>query len=129
MVGGIDFIEGTPILDLKPYLPSFDSIPQANEGWLKANPIKRLEVKFEERALSQVVTYAEKSKYHSSDELKNLIRQTLELDPRPNFYKGTVENPDPYMNEYGFCLEEFNVVFEMREGIAIVTQLVPDFKK
>ncbi len=129
LVGGVDFIEGTPILDLKPYLPSFDAIAAATEGWLTAKPIERLSVEFEVRVLSKIEIYAKKSKYHSQVELKSLIQQTLELDPRPNFYKGTVENPDPYMSEYGFCLEDFNVVFQMRDGVAVVTDLIPDFKK
>lgn len=129
LVGGVDFIEGTPILDIKPYLPIFDSIPDANDGWLASKPIERIGVEFEDMALSKISSYAKTSKYHSENELKTLIQQTLELDPRPNFYKGTVDNPDPYMNEYGFCLEDFNVVFQMRNGVAFVTDLIADFKK
>lgn len=32
-VEGIDVLEGTPLLDIKPYLPKFDSIENASEGW------------------------------------------------------------------------------------------------
>ncbi len=32
-VAGIDLLDGTPILDLKPYVPLFDSIPAASPGW------------------------------------------------------------------------------------------------
>ncbi len=129
LVGGVDFIEGTPILDIKPYVPSFDAISEANEGWLETKPLQRISVEFEELALSKIANYAERSKYHSSDALKELIQTSLELDPRPNFYKGSLANPDPYMSEYGFCLEDFNVVFQMRNGIAFVTDLVLDFRK
>ena len=133
LVGGVDFIEGTPILDLKPYVPRFDSVLDANEGWLETKPLQKISVEFEEIALSKVAEYARTSKYHSPDELKALIQQTLELDPRPNFYKGTLENPDPYMSEYGFCLDDFNVVFQMRKGVAFVTDITsalnPLFKK
>jgi tRNA-Thr(GGU) m(6)t(6)A37 methyltransferase TsaA len=34
-VGGIDMIEGTPILDIKPYIPRSDSFPEARVGWLE----------------------------------------------------------------------------------------------
>lgn len=129
LVGGVDFIDGTPILDLKPYVPRFDSISDANQGWLETKPLTLIPVEFEELALSKISSYAEKSKYHSSMDLKELIQQTLALDPRPNFYKGSLENPDPYMSQYGFCLEDFNVVFQMRDGVAFVTDLIPDFKK
>ena len=33
-VGGIDVLDGTPLLDIKPYIPRFDSFPEASEGWL-----------------------------------------------------------------------------------------------
>lgn len=32
-VGGIDVLDGTPLLDLKPYIPRFDCYPSASEGW------------------------------------------------------------------------------------------------
>jgi tRNA-Thr(GGU) m(6)t(6)A37 methyltransferase TsaA len=32
-VGGIDVLDGTPLLDIKPYLPQFDCYPDASEGW------------------------------------------------------------------------------------------------
>ncbi|MFX1252373.1 MAG: tRNA (N6-threonylcarbamoyladenosine(37)-N6)-methyltransferase TrmO [Promethearchaeota archaeon] len=33
-VRGVDMLDGTPLLDIKPYVPAFDSIPQASSGWL-----------------------------------------------------------------------------------------------
>jgi tRNA (adenine37-N6)-methyltransferase len=33
-VGGIDVLDGTPLIDIKPYIPRFDCFPEANEGWL-----------------------------------------------------------------------------------------------
>ena len=32
-VGGIDVLDGTPLIDIKPYVPRFDSWPDASEGW------------------------------------------------------------------------------------------------
>jgi tRNA (Thr-GGU) A37 N-methylase len=32
-VSGIDVLDGTPLLDIKPYVPRFDSFPEASEGW------------------------------------------------------------------------------------------------
>ena len=37
-VGGIDVLDGTPLLDIKPYVPRFDSFPDASEGWLEGAP-------------------------------------------------------------------------------------------
>ena len=33
-VRGIDLLDGTPVLDLKPYIPYADAVPDANSGWL-----------------------------------------------------------------------------------------------
>jgi tRNA (adenine37-N6)-methyltransferase len=33
-VGGIDVLDGTPLLDIKPYVPRFDAFPEASEGWI-----------------------------------------------------------------------------------------------
>jgi len=37
-VGGIDVLDNTPLLDIKPYIPRFDSVPAASEGWLAGRP-------------------------------------------------------------------------------------------
>jgi len=37
-VAGIDVLDGTPLLDIKPYVPRFDSFPDASEGWLAGRP-------------------------------------------------------------------------------------------
>ncbi len=41
-VTGLDLLEGTPILDIKPYVPAFDSIPDAACGWVSAQHIERI---------------------------------------------------------------------------------------
>lgn len=37
-VGGVDVLDKTPLLDIKPYIPGFDSVPEATEGWLAGRP-------------------------------------------------------------------------------------------
>ena len=39
-ISGIDILDGTPLLDIKPYILRFDCIPEASEGWV-ANIIER----------------------------------------------------------------------------------------
>ena len=43
-VSGADLLHGTPILDIKPYLPYADCIPQATGGFAGTKPEPRLEV-------------------------------------------------------------------------------------
>ncbi len=33
-VAGVDMVDGTPVLDIKPYVPAFDSVPEARAGWM-----------------------------------------------------------------------------------------------
>jgi len=33
-IRGHDLLDGTPVLDLKPYIPDYDSFPDAARGWL-----------------------------------------------------------------------------------------------
>jgi tRNA (adenine37-N6)-methyltransferase len=41
-VSGLDLLDGTPVLDIKPYVPAFDSIPNAVSGWVSAEHIERI---------------------------------------------------------------------------------------
>lgn len=42
VVKGMDLLDGTPILDIKPYVPAFDSIPDARSGWVTETHIGRI---------------------------------------------------------------------------------------
>ena len=39
-IRGVDIIDGTPLLDIKPYVPGFDCFPDARKGWLEGKDIK-----------------------------------------------------------------------------------------
>ena len=41
-VSGLDLLDGTPILDIKPYVPAFDSIPDAATGWITREHLAQL---------------------------------------------------------------------------------------
>jgi tRNA-Thr(GGU) m(6)t(6)A37 methyltransferase TsaA len=122
-LSGIDFVDGTPVLDIKPYLPTSDFLPQATEGWTQQKPVRTLQVEFTEAALEQIKDREKSSADRASGRLEQLIRETLELDPRPHFYKGTAEAPNPYMERYGFCLEDFNVVYRVNGTVALVEEI------
>ncbi len=40
-VSELDILDGTPLLDIKPYVPEFDSFPAARSGWLDAKRARR----------------------------------------------------------------------------------------
>ncbi len=39
-IAGSDVLDGTPLMDIKPYVPRFDSFPEATEGWLTGKEIR-----------------------------------------------------------------------------------------
>ncbi len=40
-VAGIDVLDGTPLLDIKPYVPDFDRIADARAGWYDSRPAEK----------------------------------------------------------------------------------------
>lgn len=120
-LSGVDLLDGTPILDIKPYLPSSDRLHDAVSGWTQTRPERTIEVVFTEEALKDI----DRLVGSRAERYRAMVKQVLELDPRPNFYKGTDENPNPYTDVYGVRLEDFNVVYRMRENVATVLQLQP----
>jgi tRNA-Thr(GGU) m(6)t(6)A37 methyltransferase TsaA len=40
-VEGVDTLDGTPILDIKPYIPAFDSVPDATSGWVTPRHVEQ----------------------------------------------------------------------------------------
>ena len=73
-VEGVDFLDGTPVLDIKPYVPYTDAIPSAVNHIAPHAP-ETYDVEFDPKAL---LTLAKESEC--------LIRQTLSQDPRPQYH-------------------------------------------
>jgi tRNA-Thr(GGU) m(6)t(6)A37 methyltransferase TsaA len=106
---GADLIDGTPILDIKPYLPYSDAIPEATGGFAPQAPVAALQVEFSAGAGQQLADLS-----RQSPELATLLRETLALDPRPAYHR---EAEDP--REYGVLLDRYNVRWRV-EGEKVV---------
>ena len=119
-VSGVDLVDGTPILDIKPYLPSSDRVDLATAGWTGSKAERKLRVDFTERAMSDLDA---KVGLDTSGRYRDAIQELLELDPRPVFYKGTPEAPNPYTDRYGFRFEDLNVVYRMDGDVATVVEI------
>lgn len=116
---GVDLVDGTPILDLKPYLPSSDAIPDALQGWTTARPERQVAVEFSDKAVADL-----KSKTgERAERFRAAIQELLELDPRPVFYRGTPENPNPYTDLYGLRFDDLNIVYRMVGARAEVLEI------
>jgi tRNA-Thr(GGU) m(6)t(6)A37 methyltransferase TsaA len=120
-VSGVDVLDGTPVLDIKPYIAYADSIPDAKAGWAE-EPITRTPVTFTEAALQAIEVRT--SAQHPN--LKRLITEMLELDPRPAFQKRRMppDSPEAQGTRYGFRLFGFDVKYEIRDGALLVLDVV-----
>ena len=103
-VKGLDLLDGTPIVDIKPYIPYADSRPDADHGWLEEarDPIAAFEVAFAEQARAELDLLL-----GFGVELEKPIRQVLELGPEPHPYRRIRKDGD------GACLalKDFRVRF------------------
>jgi hypothetical protein len=89
-ISGIDLLDGTPVLDIKPYVPYADIIPGATNDIASAAP-QLIDVQWAESALKQAHTHAQRLE----EPLVELIEQCLAQDPRPAY-----QTPAPE-REYG----------------------------
>lgn len=105
-VVGADLMDGTPIYDIKPYIPYADSHPEAKGGFTDTHAICRLTVVIPDC-------------FHhlfSQTQLQALYK-VLELDPRPHYHKSG-------QKEYGMPYMDYDVHFSVNDGVLTVTDVV-----
>ena len=105
-VSGADMVDGTPIFDIKPYVPYSDSVPEAAGGFTET-PWEPLAVQLPGELPQQ-----------ASPEWCEALRETLAQDPRPAYQQ------DPG-RVYHLILKPFEVHFRVQENVAIVTAITP----
>lgn len=107
-VAGADLMSGTPIIDIKPYIPYSDCREDASDGFSKDGNYDRLTVDFPEKLLSYV-----------PENKKAALIKVLELDPRPAYH----EDPDRI---YGFGFANMEVKFTVDKNILTVREIFRD---
>ncbi len=80
LLSGIDLLDGTPVLDIKPYVPYADSIGEASNRMASAPPTP-ITVDWSTEALTQAHDHAQRL----GEPLVELIEQCLAQDPRPAY--------------------------------------------
>lgn len=109
-VAGADLMNGTPIFDIKPYLPSADSHREARGGFTDRILDHRLEVEFPEEFLEKI-----------DKERRQALIEVLENDPRPGYQ----EDPERI---YGLSYGKNNIKFRVKENILTVVNVM-EYKK
>lgn len=111
ILGG-DFLDETPVIDIKPYIPYADAIVNATAGYAAAKPEVRFKVRFSDFALKQIKQHEEKY-----PQIALLITEILQLDPRPA-YLDKRQNKD-----YAMKLYDFDLKWCIENDEAVVTSL------
>lgn len=101
-VYGADLMDGTPILDLKPYVPYADCHPDALEGFTGQNRDYTLRVEFPEPLLAQI-----------PQDRREALKGVLAQDPRPSYQN----DPD---RSYGLTFAGFDVRFRVNGNVLTV---------
>ncbi len=104
-VSGADLMNGTPIFDIKPYLPYADSIPDASGGFAEKHAGDRLDVDFPEMLLRQI-----------PDEKQAGLLELLAQDPRPAYQEDAERI-------YGLSFGGYNVKFIVEGGVLKVREV------
>ncbi len=112
-ISGLDLLDNTPILDIKPYLPYSDSHPEALGGFADARPQTDMQVSFSESALAQVAEF--EARY---PDLQALIVKLLRQDPRPAYKKKR-----DAIQHYGVELYDLDIRWQVDGQLSTVTEI------
>ncbi len=104
-VKGADMLNGTPIYDIKPYLPFTDSHPDAKAGFAEEVLDYEIKVDFPEKLLSKI-----------REDLREPLKKILSEDPRPSYKKDSEK-------EYGMLFSDYEIFFIVKEQILTVTRV------
>lgn len=118
-LSGIDLIDGTPILDIKPVHDSeMMAMSDPNlrmASWLTQQVDVRLPVSFTDTAmeqLKQVIDQQQLEFYHSYEEIYQAIHDTVSLDPRESYVR---RRGDPNAS-WGFVFDNLNIIYRVKRA-------------
>lgn len=90
IVEGADLLNGTPIFDIKPYLPEADSFPNAKMGWLEGVTAHKHQIRFSAIAENQIRWLEQSGLIH----LRDFLEQQLEFEPFDQDRKRVSQSPE-----------------------------------
>lgn len=113
---GLDLVDGTPVLDIKPYLPQVEALASAQAGWTHDVPEKSISVRWTLAAEADFLDWTQTStnewmQRQQAQAVRSLIESTLKLDPRPVVYRGYENQESPYRNEHAVRIYDGDVHF------------------
>ena len=116
-LGSLDLVDGTPVVDIKPYLPFAESLPDASASYAQSAPAAEMAVSFTAEVEKQLLTLEKRY-----PQLTLFIREVLAQDPRPAYRKGEETG-----KTYAVWLHDFNVRWRVTDAGFEVFALEPRF--
>ncbi|MGB2401830.1 MAG: tRNA (N6-threonylcarbamoyladenosine(37)-N6)-methyltransferase TrmO [Akkermansiaceae bacterium] len=104
---GVDLVNATPIIDIKPYIPYADSLPDARGGFAHKAP-SYLKVKWADNITNTL-----------ENNTKRLIEKSLAIDPRPAYQQ------DNQQREYGCLIAGHNIRWVVRDNTILILTCSP----
>ena len=117
-ISGVDLVDQTPVLDIKPYLSYADSLPHALSGYAPRAPEPLGQLLFSAEAELQCQQYAQ-----TYPQLRALIENLLRLDPRPAYRAKSDTGTDENNEVYAMRLLDFDLKWEVRDDKVHVLRL------
>lgn len=118
---GVDLLDGTPVLDIRPYHPDHD-LPKAasRDGWIAHAPQPCATVDWSPQALEEIPKAAARTvpgmPAYRADEVRALVESLVALDPRPGHLRGGT-------GDWAMRLLGFDVRFRMESDRATILSL------
>lgn len=116
MISGADVIDGTPVFDIKPYLPYADAVAKAHGAYAGNAPVAALSVCFTTDAAAQCDQF--NHVYPGKVPLNEVLAQIIALDPRPAGDRALEKG------EYAMRFHSWDVRWRIREKVAEIFELV-----
>jgi tRNA-Thr(GGU) m(6)t(6)A37 methyltransferase TsaA len=118
---GHDLIDGTPILDIKPYLAYADSFPDSTHGWVEHAPVYDVQFNSEAKAALQWLNE------HGLTEFTATLQQQLRFHPTDHRRKRVKPlkdtNPSFLIPRFQFAYRTWRALFEVNESTTVVNVL------
>jgi tRNA-Thr(GGU) m(6)t(6)A37 methyltransferase TsaA len=108
-VNGVDLLDATPIIDIKPYVPYADQVPAAHGGIAQSSP-ELMHVVFSQQATAELADL-----HQTHPKLHSLIEEVLSQDPRPAYHQQS--QPDKI---YGMTLYKVNIQWQVKDQQNVV---------
>lgn len=108
-LSGVDLLDGTPVLDIKPYLPYADSLPTATGGFAPNAPMASIRVIFTPEARQAL----EQAECAGQRDLTALVRRLVALDPRPAYLAHT-----GHRDHFGMRLGDLDIRWRITDDLA-----------